>query len=209
MENIKTDFYELNGFVENLRGKSMHFLFGFLIGFEVIGQAKNLSDLLHVSSWFFVAAGILMFIPSIYLMTKYMFPDKYCRKRGMLELSSDGITYRDEASGETKVFDITSLSSVYLRLLRTSRYLYHRHIYKFKWETEGKTETGLIVIHKRYPPVLIALLQEWYSQNSNIYEFNGTGERTFLLKRNYSYLEVQELKRRYGIEWVVGPEESL
>lgn len=79
------------------------------------------------------------------------------------------------------------------------------NIFSGRIQTENRIQVGTWGVfsvrlrHPREQQRLIQLLQSWYEQRIPVRE-SYQGQRTFLLKSNMSYEEIQAFKQRYGVK---------
>jgi len=182
-------------------GKILLFIIPIILILSVsIGISGNQQNVSSIDSYigYFILTFLSILVLQLYLHFSLWFPYP---KNGYMEIENSRVLINGAQNGtiiaETlpiQVFDRINIWS--------SQHLFNRITLKLGFQHDNEIFNYTIrLTSKSQNEQFKSLLSHWYKQKINIYEYDSSGLRVFLLKSHLTYKDIQNIKNEYQIDW--------
>ena len=122
--------------------------------------------------------------------------------KGYLDLEENKILVK-KTNEEQREINLEKVKSIklYEEEVKKNIFFTKEYIFRFIIEKEERDEIFKIKLKERHIELFKKTIEHWYKETINFREYSKTGERMFLLKPNLKYIEIQQIKEEYQINW--------
>ena len=148
-----------------------------------------------------------IFVATIFLLRIFISPKLFYKNFGKLEINENQILIQQEQEKELSFSNNSDLKIVFVydasRVHPTVKnFIAGGFVIELQLFEENKlANKTMFYVKNNDRSKFVELLKGFYKEGKNLSEKDELGAKCFLLKSNFKYREIQDIKRDYNISW--------